>query len=137
MKPEYPLPVVGALIVNSENKILLVKFSKDENMYHIPGGKVHWGETIEEAVKREVKEEVGLDVEFDKILFVQDGLFPKDLAGRDKHYIFLECICRANSSDVKIDNREIVDFIWINSKEALNLELDDYTRRFVEKYVES
>ena len=135
---KYALPVVGALIVNPENKILLVKFDEKDSCYGLPGGKIRWGETIEDAVKREVKEEVGLDVEFKTVLLVLEAIFPKEIPKReDKHMIFLECVCRSNSSDVNPDGREIANYIWIDSKESLKLKINSYTKTFIEKFMET
>ena len=138
MEPEkYAYPVVGAMVVNPENKILLVKFDAKDSLYGLPGGKVRWGETIEDAVKREVKEEVDLNVELEGIPMVQEAIFSKELPKReDKHYIFLECVCKTNSSEVKLDNREIVSYIWVEPKEALKLNINSFTRRFIETFIE-
>jgi nucleoside triphosphatase len=136
--PKYPLPIVGALVVNPENKILLVTFDKKKKIYGLPGGKIEWGEKIEDAVKREVKEEVGLDVELVYIPLVQEAIFPKEIPKReDKHMIFLECVCRTKSSDVRMDGKEIDSYIWIDPKKALNLNVNSYTKIFIRKYLET
>ena len=41
------------------------------NLWVVPGGHIEYGETIEEAIKREMKEETNLDIKLEKILFVQ------------------------------------------------------------------
>ncbi len=135
---KFALPIVGALVVNPENKILLVKFDEKDSLYGLPGGKVRWGESIENAVKREVKEEVGLDVEFESIPLVQEAIFSKEIPGReDKHMIFLECVCRSNSSEVKMDDREIFSYVWIEPKESLKLNINSFTRQFIEEFLET
>ena len=128
-------PVVGTLI-SKNDKILLVKSFKWQGVYSIPGGHIEYGETIEDACKREVKEEVGLDVTFDKVLFVQEAMFPKDYHKTDKHFIFLECVCTANSDKVELDNREMQEYLWVEPEKALKLDLDPYTRKFIEKYLD-
>lgn len=93
------------------------------------------GEKIEDAVKREVKEEVGLDVELETVLFVQEAIFPNEIPKReDKHFIFLECVCKTNSSDVKMDGIEIESYIWIDPKEAMKLNVNSFTKIFIRKY---
>ena len=54
---------VKALILNSKGNILL---AYNNNTYQFPGGHVDDGEAIDECMKREIKEEVGIDVEVDE-----------------------------------------------------------------------
>lgn len=132
---QYPEPIVGALIVKNDGEILLIKTPKWKSDYSIPGGHVELGETIEDAVKRESKEEVGLDVELKEVLFVQESVYSKEFH-KKKHFIFLECLCRAKSSDIKVDNREITEYIWIKPEKALELNLDTFTRKLLVDYLE-
>jgi len=133
---QYPETCVGALIINPKGEILLVKSPKWHTEYSIPGGHIELGETIEQTVKREVKEEVGLDVELKEILFVQEAIYPKEYY-KKKHFIFLECVCSTKSSRVKIDNRETKDFFWVKPEKALELNLNHYTKKFITKYLEA
>ena len=135
MEQVYPEPTVGLFIFNDAGKILLVKSPKWEGFYTVPGGHIELGETIEEAARREAKEEVGLDVKLEKVLMVQEAVYPKEFS-RKKHFIFIECICKSNG-DVKIDNNEIVHFEWIKPEKALELNLERFTRNVIKKYLES
>jgi len=60
-----PIPSVAAIVVK-ENQLLLVNRS-DGNGYCLPGGIMHWNETIADSLKREVKEETGLEIEILKL----------------------------------------------------------------------
>jgi 8-oxo-dGTP diphosphatase len=59
-----------ALILNDENKILIIyKSDKDDvnpNDYDIPGGRLEFGEKLEEGIQREVKEELGIQIQVEK-----------------------------------------------------------------------
>ena len=70
LKGKYAIVGVPAIIRNNKGEILLAKRSKNMLCYPLywglPGGIVEWGEFLEEAVKREVKEEIGVDVEIIK-----------------------------------------------------------------------
>ena len=69
MTQVYPEPTVGALIINNKKEILLVKSHKWlNNKYSVPGGHVEIGESFEEAIIREVKEETGLDIKITRLI---------------------------------------------------------------------
>lgn len=60
---KHPLPAVGA-IIRQGDAVLLVRRGTPPNQgqWSVPGGSIEWGETIEAAVRREVREETGLTV---------------------------------------------------------------------------
>lgn len=118
----FPEPVTGALILNDEDEVFLMKSPKWENQWIVPGGHVEKGEKIEECLKREVKEEVGLEVENIELVTVLEGI-PENFE-RDAHFIFLNYSCEAKNQDVQLDNREAVEYVWVNPEEALNGKLD-------------
>jgi len=130
----YPEPTVGALIINDSGDILLVQSYKWNNFWSVPGGHIELGERAEDAVKREVKEEVGLDVEPIKMLMVQQAVYPKNFLTL-KHFIFMDFLCSTKSSEVKLDNREIQESKWITPEAALQEKLEEFTRNLVEKYL--
>lgn len=68
-----------------------------------------------EALKREIKEEVGLDIEVDEMIEVQDAIYDSQYAKR-KHFIFHDFIARCKNDKVKIDNIEITEFVWVIRK---------------------
>src|SRR6266496_5814072 len=131
----YPEPTVGALIVNREGKILLAKSHKWFDKYTLPGGHIEVGETMEEAVKREVREEVGLDVEVVEFLLMQEAIFAKEF-WQKKHFIFFDFFCRVGDQEVKLDNDELQDFVWVYPGAAFNLNLDSFTWKTVAQYLQ-
>ncbi|WEG12842.1 NUDIX hydrolase [Pullulanibacillus sp. KACC 23026] len=62
----------GAVVLNDEGKILLINGPR--RGWEQPGGQVELGESIEEAVKREVKEESGIDIEVIKFCGIYQNL---------------------------------------------------------------
>jgi nucleoside triphosphatase len=130
----YPEATVGALIVNDKEEILLVRSYKWGSKYTVPGGHIELGERSETAIKREVKEEVGLDVQPIRLLLIQEAIYPSDYI-KHEHYIFLDYLCRADSSKVELDGKEIQEYIWRLPKDALQLDLESFTRNLVEAYL--
>jgi nucleoside triphosphatase len=130
----YPEATVGALIVNGKGEILLVRSYKWGSRYTVPGGHIELGEASEKAVRREVREEVGLEVEPVRLLLVQEAIYPEGYI-KHEHFIFLDYLCRTSSSDVKLDGKEIQEYLWTNPDDALQLDLESYTRNLVEAYM--
>lgn len=136
MSEEYAVPATGALIFNERDEIFLMKSPKWENQWLVPGGKVEKGDSMQETVRKEVKEETGLKVKDVELLNVKDGGNPDDFS-RDTHFIFLNFTCRAENQEVELDQREAVDYTWIDPEEALKSDLDinDSSEEFVEKFL--
>lgn len=131
----YPEPTVGALIVNNEGKILLAKSHKWFDKYTLPGGHIEVGETMREAVAREVKEEVGLDIEVAELLLMQEAIFAKEFWKR-RHFIFFDFLCKNRDQKVKLDGRELQEYIWEYPGAAFRLNLDSFTKKTLEKYLQ-
>ncbi len=130
----YPEPTVGALILNNEGKILLVKTYKWKDKYIIPGGHVELGETMEKALKREIKEETNLDISDLNFLCGKENVFGDEFH-KKKHLIWLTFSCKANGNNV-ILNKEGQDYKWIDPEEALKIPIDSFSRSLIEFYLE-
>ena len=131
----FPEATVGALVVNDKGEVLMVRSKKWGEKYTVPGGHIELGERAEDAIRREVKEETGLDSEPVELLIVQQAIYPKDYH-KHEHFIFMDYVCKAKSMEMKLDGRELQEYAWVSPQQALKLNLEEYTRKFVEKYVE-
>jgi len=120
--------------VNEKGEVLIVRSHKWGDKYTVPGGHIELGERAEDAIRREVKEETGLDAEPVELLIVQQAIYPKNFY-RHEHYIFMDYVLKAKSSKVQLDGQELQDYVWVRPEEALELDLEEYTRNFVLKYV--
>lgn len=66
-----------SVVLIQDGKILLVKQKKFGKEYWlVPGGGLHFGETIKDAAKREAKEETNLDIELKQLLFLWESINP-------------------------------------------------------------
>lgn len=131
---QYPEPAVGALIFNKDNKVFLMTSPKWNGRHVVPGGHIEIGETIEEAVIREVKEETNLDVTDLEFVGLQDSIFSEEFNG-EKHFVFIDYVCKAINEDVVL-NKEGTAYIWVSIAEALKLPLAKATRVLLERYAE-
>ena len=132
---KYPEPTVGALIFNSKGEILLIKSYKWKDMFVMPGGHIEVGETMEQALKREIKEETGLDIFDIKFLCFWEYIFGDGFI-KNKHFIFFDFLCRTNSSEVKL-NKEGQEFIWISPEKAMDLKIESYTKKTIKQYLKN
>lgn len=132
----YPEPIVGALILDEKGRIFLVKAPKWRGKYALVGGHVEFGESLESALKREVKEETNLDVSGLDFLGLQEAIY-SDAFSEKKHFIFFDYACRAKEGEV-ILNEEATDYLWVRPEEALLLPLNPFTlvtvKQFIEKF---
>lgn len=137
MSEKYAVPATGALILNENDEIFLMKSPKWENQWLVPGGKIEKGDTMKETVRKEVKEETGLEVSEIEFLKAKDGGNPDDFE-RDTYFIFLNFVCRAEDQEVELDEREAVEYKWIDPEEALEADLDinDSTQDFIQTWLQ-
>lgn len=104
---------VVAAIIQKENKILATKRGYGEfiNMWEFPGGKIEPGETKEEALIREIKEELNIEINVDKFALDIEYQYPN-------FYLFMSCfMCSIKEGSIEL--LEHNDGKWI-TKEELN-----------------
>ncbi len=129
----YPEPTVGALIFNPENKILLVRSHKWRNKYVIPGGHIELGETILDALRRELKEETGLEIYDVEFIGFQEFIFD-DAFWKKGHFIFFDYACKTDSTQVKL-NSESEEYVWVSLEDTASLPVEPYTQRAIQEYL--
>ena len=130
---ERPSVIVGALVVNPEGRILLARSAKWKDKYTVPGGHIEAGEKMMDALKREVKEETGLDVTDVQFLCALESIFDSGF-WKKKHYIFVDYACKTKSTTVKL-NEELQSHLWAVPKEALYLDLAPFISDLIKEYV--
>jgi nucleoside triphosphatase len=130
----YPVPTVGALIFNREGKLFLMRSHKWHGNYVVPGGHIELGERMEDALKREVKEETNLDIYDIEFVCFQEFIFD-DVFWEKRHFIFFDYACRTDTEDVRL-SPEGDSYVWVSPEEALELLSDRYTERAVREYME-
>ncbi len=130
----YPITTVGALAFNQLGKILLLQTHKWNHKYGLPGGKIEWGESAEKALIREFQEETNLQIFDIQFMLVQDCIFSEEFY-KEKHFIFLNYICRTLNDNEIILNDEAQDYIWVTPQEALTLDINQPTRQLIETFL--
>ncbi|CAM5796505.1 MULTISPECIES: NUDIX domain-containing protein [Brevibacillus] len=102
MTQQAPRIGVGAVILDSDNRLLLVYRNREpeKGTWSIPGGKVDPYEPLEQTVVREIREEVDLDVQVERLLCMAETIRPE----RGEHWISAIYVTRIVSGEAR--NRE-------------------------------
>lgn len=90
----------GAFIINERNELLLQKRNKapEKGYWSIPGGKLEMFETFHQAVKREVKEETGVEIETIDLLGICDHIVSNERV----HWVSPSYLCKIIKGEPKI-----------------------------------
>lgn len=92
------------------------------NTWHLIGGGVDDGESLIDAIKREIKEEAGIEVEISRSLGFDEDYEPNK-HGEITHYIFLVFLAKYVSGEIKADD-DIVKLEWISKDKLSEIELN-------------
>lgn len=106
-----PLIGVGAVVFNARNEILLIKRGKAPRYgeWMVPGGALEWGETLEQAVIREVLEETGIGIEIETFVELIEAITP---GGEGFHYVIMDYAARAVSGEVAASS-DALEAVWV------------------------
>ena len=103
--------------------------------WSLPGGKLELGETICEAIVREVREETGLVVTPERLLGVYDLIDRDEAGGIRYHYVLVDWICRPTGG-VLCAGDDACDAVWAGRSELDDYRLADFTRSAIDKAFE-
>lgn len=119
MKNKYQ-SITACVFLHKEGKLLIAKRSDKSKFlpgkYELIGGYIEFGETIDEGLKREVKEELGIDVEIKNPFYV----FTYVSEGGNKHSVEICYFATMKNSNqpIQLDLREHSEYRWIDKDEV-------------------
>ncbi len=118
MTLQRPQLAVSAAIFR-DGKVLVVRRAREpaRRLYTLPGGRVENGETLPEAVAREVREETTLTIEVLGLAGYRE-ILPRD--GHNGHFVILPFAARWLAGEVTLD-AESDDFRWVTEDELAGL----------------
>ena len=113
---------VGAVAVRDDGALLLVRRGKVPALgrWSLPGGRVDWGETLRDALRREVIEETGLEVAPGELA----GLVERIHLAEGFHYVILDYHVTVTGGTLR-PGSDVTDARWVLPSEMALLELSD------------
>src|ERR1700689_1387083 len=135
--PEHPLVGVGALIFTRSGRrgpILLVERGGEplKGYWSLPGGLVETGELLEDALRREILEETGLNIApvsrfdiFERIM--------RDPQGRvEYHYLLVDYLCKVVGGKLRAGD-DVSRAAWVRRGELDRYQITEGTREVIER----
>jgi 8-oxo-dGTP diphosphatase len=134
---EHPLVGVGGLI-HKDGKILLIKrkFEPNKGRWSLPGGLMEVGEDPEEAARREVREELGIEVRVEELFQVANEVI-RDQEGKVRYHFVLVDYLMAPLGDKIALNEESEEYRWFGPQEVEGLNTSKNTLLIARKYIET
>jgi 8-oxo-dGTP diphosphatase len=128
-----PSPIVAAgAVVWRGDDVLIVKRGTPprQHEWSIPGGKVEWGETVADAVRREVREETGIAIESVTLIEIVDSVI-RDNEGRvTHHHVLLDFVARAGGENLRPGD-DVLETRWVPYAELDAYPMWSETKRII------
>jgi ADP-ribose pyrophosphatase YjhB (NUDIX family) len=119
--PAHPVVGVGAVVVR-DGKALIVKRAHEprKGEWSLPGGLLELGESLQDAVRREIKEETSLDIDVGPVIETFDRVHRDDHGKIRYHFVIVDYVCWPNGGEA-VPGSDAEDVAWVSADE-----IDDY-----------
>jgi 8-oxo-dGTP diphosphatase len=124
--------VAQKVLIEHNGKVLVCRGVGDE-VWELPGGRLHDGETPVAGIRREIQEELGLALVDLRPFQIERNFHFKT----NRHQVFIVYIARSDTPDFKMDSGELEEVKWITKDELRKLPMfdDGGTQEVIRAYV--
>lgn len=138
--PERPVVGIGGVVIEDRRALLIRRGSEPlRGHWSIPGGTLEIGETLQQGVARELKEETGLDVRVLDVIEVFDRIFPAEVLdpaipgrGPQFHYVIVDYLCERISGEAQAGS-DVTDVAYAREEELDQFHLTETATRVLRK----
>jgi ADP-ribose pyrophosphatase YjhB (NUDIX family) len=131
--PDQPVAAVGAVVIR-DREVLLVKraYPPRAGEWSLPGGRLELGESLVAAVRREVREETGIEVEVGPLVAVFDRV-QRDAEGHVRyHFVIADYLCDPIGGILAAGD-DAADARWVLRADVAGLGVNAHARAVIEK----
>jgi mutator protein MutT len=131
--PAEPVVGVGGIVLDAD-RVLLVKRGREplKGIWSIPGGKLELGETLRDGVRRELREEVGLEVQVLEMVEVFERI-TRDAEGRAAyHFVLIDFLCECPDGVARADD-DVDEVAWVERSRISDYETTEGAPAVIEK----
>jgi len=131
--PKRPIVGIGALIFNRD-RILMAQRGKEplKGWWSLPGGALEIGERLADGVRREVREETGLEIRPLGVLEIFERIMHDASGAAEYHYVLVDYICRITGGELHAgDDVAVVE--WVRRRDLPKLQITEGTLAVIEK----
>lgn len=116
---------------NTRNEILLIKRGKAPHFgrWMVPGGALEWGETLEQAAIREVREETGIEIEIEGFVEIVEARAPEP---EGYHFVIMDYAAHARSGTLRAGS-DALEAIWVSLPSLAEYDPTPELLRVIEK----
>jgi ADP-ribose pyrophosphatase YjhB (NUDIX family) len=131
--PKRPLVGVGAILLNRD-RILMAQRGKEplKGWWSLPGGALETGESLADGVRREVREETGLEIRPLGVLEIFERIMRDSNGEPEYHYVLIDYICRITGGTLCAGD-DVCRVEWVRRSELVKLRITEGTLGVIEK----
>jgi 8-oxo-dGTP diphosphatase len=136
--PDKPVVGVGGVVIENGRALLIRRGSEPLlGQWSIPGGTLELGESLENGVIRELKEETGLTVRIVEMIEVFDRIYEDDADAAQKkgpryHYVIIDYLCERLDGEAKAGS-DVTDVAFATEDEFVKYGLTETATRILRK----
>ena len=132
--PERPIVGVAAVLLDAD-RVLLVRRGRppQQGLWSLPGGAVEAGESLADALRREIREETGLEARLGPLVEVFERILHDESGRVEYHYVLLDYLCEPVGSKPPLAGDDAAEAAWFERGRLGEIEMTAGSPAVIEK----